>query len=1537
VDSPKSPVKEKISLRHPLRPLKDIKTALSSFRRMGHKEKDEPTGWGTAGVGVHADRPRQRIDEDWFRSPMDPPPLLDRMGDAEMTQEEDEVRTGGILWLASLPDGTRHGDWMTAWASITPTYLTVAYVPVLSGGSYNGARPVPRRVDEELVMRSCVDVRPLPVDEIPSHRLPPLPQSGDIIMLEFTHGARRYMAVDYTSSRSWIDALSDVLLTAGAFSPSLKSYHEGSLRLGQLEDIAKFGDTWVASSSEPSSWHTAGGSSPRTLPHQPSPVRSQNTGLSAAALESMAEEADVPPTPPPKSRPRSTLIADRMAAFSPELKPTPPLKLHRMRKESGTTQRTQDSATTQTQHPTSAGATVGVRSQPTGSSNSNPLPKERDTPRGARPGGTGTPLRAASLQQIDPLGTSIADRIRSWQPKDNTPPPRTVSRRESIKSQYSFDTSDLNPSRSASQVRPAKSVGALDLAALDAGLNRLPALKETNRFSPRSPARKAVPKYDEEVEQDTPKTEDSGKLPDPIPVPEPVTLAREPSTPKQRGLLSVPSELPKTVEKPEPPSLAKVEEPASPRPRRLNTRIAAAKERFEGSPKLDATPKSPAVKTHAMPKSPLLTAKSPAYSSKSPAIPSPLPGAKSPKAPSATTPIHAPVARPTTSAALLESAARSDVSSEKSATGVKDKDTLAPPNLAATLAPPKRPGSTASAGSTTSVRDRIEALRRAADSPVETTPKRAPAPISVKAKTPAKEDKASSTESNGIGRNYRSPPPRSPESVRFPQPSLRSAASSPTTFRTLASPPPTTAPLNVRNKYPLSTASTMKSKRTLLVTNPDPESPELPNAQLRGGSEVSGASQPQESITGLLADYGVGTYQDSRKGKDKVKPDQKTEQEKADEDAKREEAHAAEVEAREAAPEAERADKGKGKARAVVLADMPSAATGPDADLAEASVMNDPSDFARDAVLTALHANHTTVSDQLNILNADLGAITSLLNESAGHHTSVAADTQHRLVVLDEGLRLVHAAVPPDLAAQLAKIQEQLDEVVAGIAAGVALGASVPAVAGEEGPRDTATEVGADKALPPPPEAADSDPANPEEPAARSASAAPDGPVARFAPTPAPVLAPVVVSDAPAESGDPVEVGDKPADRALDAPADADKAAPALDPITGEPVPDPIQAKLDDVQDNINFLASQLADLKMTQATVLAAAAAAGAQQVMDKLQEMEGARAAEESKLVYAAEEKAKAAEKAAEEAKAEVEKAKAETEKAKAEAAEKAKAAEVTETKDAPKDEPKDEAKDAPADKPAEEANDEKKEDAPPPPPPATAEQIEALTAQLNKLSEDQVKSQENQASIGECENPAVSQLTADLGKLNEYIVTIIGCQDKRYDEAAARDATVLEAINSVPAAAEAAMTKSKDEYLEALRGLGMDLQSSINGERLNFIEAMRNATSQNMQSECSPPLPAPLTPDHAREFLSSIQDDVAKSQAAMQELHEYRNRAQSDILEMMDFLVKHAKKSGMPVEQFPPNLQEALKKAADGLANGLPASSPQPPRPLPLPPAA
>ncbi|BEJ10901.1 hypothetical protein CspHIS471_0103230 [Cutaneotrichosporon sp. HIS471] len=1523
VDSPKSPGRERISLRHPL---KDIKNAFSTLRRIGHKEKDEPTGLGTASVGMHGNRPHKRLDDEWFRRPLDPP-VLDRMGDDEMA--EDEMHTGGVLWLPTLPDRTRHGDWMTAWASLSRTHLTLAFAPVLVGDPYGATRPNTARSDEELPMRSCTDVRPLLVAEVARLGLPPLPEQGDIIMLEFMHGARRYLAVDFPSASGWIAAINNVRHGFGTLSPSLKSYHDGSLRMGQLDEVAKFGDTWVGSTSEPRGWNTAPDNGPRMQPLQPSPVRSQDTGLSAAALESMAEEVDVPPTPPPKSRPRSMLITDRMAAFSPEIKPTLPLKLQK-RMESGMTQRTQNSGPTQTQHTGTTGATVGLGSPVTGPScdHSQPLPKDRDTPGGLRPE-SGMPLRMASVQLIDPLGTSMADRIRIWQPSHDTPPPEMdVSRSGSQKltGVRDNDPCDLNPSRSASQIRPARSAMGIDLAALDAGLARPPVVKEV-QFGARSPARKAVPKYIEEgktgKEAEPLNSADSVRPPDPDPVPDvvqPVELPVESPVPVPVVQPGFPS-----VSQPrEPPAVLNVtdELPASPRPKRLNTRIAAAMEKFEATPKPNATPKTPVVA-----KSPLSTTKPTSVWSPLSTSKSPKPQSKSPKPPSIVTPIHAPVARPTTSAALLESAACADISDDKSSVSAKSKDRLAPPNLAATLAPPKRPASATSVGSATSVRDRIEALSRAAASPVAATPMCLPVAATKDKGRPALQDKPlpniddkalphkdgkplTPTHSLPVAGSALSPPlsnPQSSSSLKLPQGvALSSASPAASTrlgdrsarLRDLAS-PSKSAPHSRRRKDPtplLYTSSTITWRRTLTVTNPDPDCPpEQPNTQLleaqesrrdQAVSDLSTATEPRESIAGLLAAYAEAEPQPNDKdiGQDETTLDPTTDTSEADDETKRQGEHAAEVEVCETCAACEECEAAQAAEKA-----EKDAARGADLD---------PNLGGPDPVLTTLNADHAATADQMRIL-------TTLMNESAGQQASSAADVQQRLVALDEGVRSVHASIPPDLAEQIARIQTQLGELITGVAATtMTLNAVHASQSGGDPAEEVAKdEVGAERERSPQPEEVTDD-GKAEEPIVNAVAT--------------------------------VGTADETSEPASNQAAETTEADKAVESGPSEPAPNAIMTHLENIKDNIDFLSEQVNQLTVSQQALAAGAGTAGAQAVLAKMEQMDEAKAFGESRLVYEAEEKAKAAEKLVAEATARAEAA--EKAKAEAEEAAKEKAAAVTESKDAPKDAPQDESKDspkdeskdtpatddkdssedAPKDAPAEpEAKeDPPKEPDPPPAPAVTAEQFAELMAVVSKMAEDQTAAQATALKDR-------AQMNEYLGNMNEYLTAVVTKQsatfdhlESRYDELSTRDAKLLESN-------EAMFNKYLMDSMDALQALGLDLHQSISGERLNFIEAMEKATSIRLEN-------------HTREFVDALKGEVSKAQMALTDLKSESLQVQEDTREIIEFFLKRMKKNNASKEMYPQHVQDAMDRFTAVLNQTEVAISPPPaPRPLPIPP--
>lgn len=159
---------------------------------------------------------------------------------------------------------------------------------------------------------------------------------------------------------------------------------------------------------------------------------------------------------------------------------------------------------------------------------------------------------------------------------------------------------------------------------------------------------------------------------------------------------------------------------------------------------------------------------------------------------------------------------------------------------------------------------------------------------------------------------------------------------------------------------------------------------------------------------------------------------------------------------------------------------------------------------------------------------------------------------------------------------------------------------------------------------------------------------------------------------------------------------------------------------------------------------------------------------------------------------------------------------------------------------------------------------------------------------------------------------------------------------------------LAKHQDEYAGGLRALGHDLDSSIRGERLNFIGAMENATSMKLEGESHPfatplsphqPPPPPalvLTPGHTRDFLAKLNDDVSSAATSMKDLHAERMRVQEDVAEMMGFMLKHAKKSGIPMDTFPPQMQDSLKRYAGAIASPDAPSSPPGRRPLPQPPS-
>lgn len=133
------------------------------------------------------------------------------------------------------------GSWLTSWAALTPFDLKVTYCPIfgepksgnttpkriLSGtGLFSGSNPaVPfsnipppqlgSQPDVELDMTQCVEVRSLRKEEVRGRGIPSVPEGvgTEVLEMVWRDGSRRYIGVEGVGGRlGWVSAIWDVLL-----------------------------------------------------------------------------------------------------------------------------------------------------------------------------------------------------------------------------------------------------------------------------------------------------------------------------------------------------------------------------------------------------------------------------------------------------------------------------------------------------------------------------------------------------------------------------------------------------------------------------------------------------------------------------------------------------------------------------------------------------------------------------------------------------------------------------------------------------------------------------------------------------------------------------------------------------------------------------------------------------------------------------------------------------------------------------------------------------------------------------------------------------------------------------------------------------------------------------------------------------------------------------------------------------------------------------------------------------------------------------
>ncbi|WRT68602.1 uncharacterized protein IL334_005580 [Kwoniella shivajii] len=409
----------------------------------------------------------------------------DRMGEEEMGMQKgpsdpNVIRSSAAMYLIPTPCSSLApwGSWLSSWAILTSNTLHITYCPIFQGPS--SGTSTPRRVlsgtnptqtsapavpfnqipqpeagvtpDVEMAMKDCVEVRSLRRDEVRGRGIPPVPEGvgTEVLEMVWSDGSKRYIGVEGVAGRlGWVSAIWDVLLackstqpptlpppsplvppttlsrnptsTIPPASPLSASFQrqeqsEFQSRLRALEarssgssapPVQKVGDTWVAGSAlgVPTS-------DVETLPNpaaEPMNMRTKSEGVGVGLRDSVQRMFDLGPDP--------DLTLERPKSASVQLP---------MRQSSDMSERIK-----------------AWQPSSTVSSSSYSSHKDRST--------------APSFSRTNSNKSTTSENAR------NTHVPYNEIDREhgfpTSETMLSFDPNDLNPSRSASQVRrPAPTV-----------------------------------------------------------------------------------------------------------------------------------------------------------------------------------------------------------------------------------------------------------------------------------------------------------------------------------------------------------------------------------------------------------------------------------------------------------------------------------------------------------------------------------------------------------------------------------------------------------------------------------------------------------------------------------------------------------------------------------------------------------------------------------------------------------------------------------------------------------------------------------------------------------------------------------------------------------------------------------------------------------------------------------------------------------------------------------------------------------------------
>ncbi|WWD19242.1 hypothetical protein CI109_103700 [Kwoniella shandongensis] len=420
----------------------------------------------------------------------------DRMGEEEMNGKEpldpNVIRTSPVMYLIPTPCSSYSpwGSWLSSWATLTPSTLHITYCPTSQG--LQSGHSTPRRVfsgtkpsqsqttavqfsqipqpepgttpDVELAMMDCVEVRSLRRDEVKGRGIPPVPEGVGTEVLEilWRDGSKRYIGVEGVAGRlGWVSSIWDVLLACKSSQPSA------------LPPPSPVVSAVHVNNQSPTALPYLNPAQP-SYPPLPVPApRGEMTDFQTRLYNLEAKSSGASSAPPVQKVGDTWVAASALGAPNSDVEtPRPDLA----KKDSPDALRNSVQRMFETGPDIDHDGDIEMNSQPRATTEPPQLPPL-------------SPIYKASSSQGG--HSAMSERIKAWQPtatdteRELSIFSRTSSKRStasadriSVNVPYSeidrengfpksetalsFDPNDLNPSRSASQVRRAPSAVAED-------------------------------------------------------------------------------------------------------------------------------------------------------------------------------------------------------------------------------------------------------------------------------------------------------------------------------------------------------------------------------------------------------------------------------------------------------------------------------------------------------------------------------------------------------------------------------------------------------------------------------------------------------------------------------------------------------------------------------------------------------------------------------------------------------------------------------------------------------------------------------------------------------------------------------------------------------------------------------------------------------------------------------------------------------------------------------------------------------------------